>query len=117
MRMRRREEFLAVRRKGETSRGKFLVLSCLHDSSVESFRFGFITPKRVGNAVLRNRVRRRLRAIVCSEGVLLVEGTYIVTIARWRAGTATFDELKQEWLRLAKKCGLVIERAGAGPCE
>ncbi|MEM7146725.1 MAG: ribonuclease P protein component [Verrucomicrobiota bacterium] len=112
MRMRRRDEFLAVRRAGETSRGKFLVLSYLSEPSIAKFKFGFITSKRVGNAVVRNRVRRRLREIVRGEGERLRRGSYVVTIARWRAGEATFDELRREWLGLAKGCGLLTEGSG-----
>jgi ribonuclease P protein component len=113
IRMRRREEFLSVRRKGRTSRGKYLVLSCLCDEAVPSWKFGFITPKRVGVAVVRNRVRRRLRAIVRGEGDRFLPGMYVVTIARWTAGEATFDELRTEWLGLAQRCGL-LRAAGDG---
>ena len=107
MRMRHREEFLAVRRKGRSSRGKYLVLSCLPDAVIPQWRFGFITPGRVGNAVARNLVRRRLRAIVRGEGEHLLPGSYIVTIARWKAAEATFDELRTEWIGLAQRCGIL----------
>ena len=83
------------------------MLSCLSGGVIPDWKFGFITPKRVGNAVARNRVRRRLRAIVRGEGEHLVPGSYVVTIARWRAAEATFDELRTEWLGLARRCGIL----------
>lgn len=59
-------------------------------------RFGFIVSKAVGGAVVRNRVRRRLKSIVdhrLSKGFNVADVVFRVLPA---ASTATFHELKHE---------------------
>ena len=67
------------------------------------FRAGFVTSKRVGGAVVRNRVRRRLREIVRKHQHDVRTGVWIVLIARPAAANATQRALEDEWLRLAKR--------------
>lgn len=56
-------------------------------------RFGFIISKQVGNAVVRNSVRRRLKA-VCAEALPGVpEGTDVVIRALPASATATYADL------------------------
>ena len=63
----------------------------------EPFRLGLITTKRLGNAVVRNRVRRRLRAILQLTGERVLNPHWIVLIAREAAATATTEKLEKEW--------------------
>jgi len=60
-------------------------------------RVGFTVSKKIGNAVVRNRVRRRLRAAVTASQVgQLHPGYDYVVIARARAADCTYWELKAE---------------------
>lgn len=59
-------------------------------------RFGFIVAKTVGNAVVRNRVRRRLKAASFSALSRVSDGTDIVFRALPPASTASFDDLSAE---------------------
>src|SRR5262245_27927023 len=59
-RLRKREEFLAVRR-GEKRRRRLFLLEVLDRGDMASARVGYTVTKKVGNAVERNRVRRRLK--------------------------------------------------------
>jgi ribonuclease P protein component len=62
-------------------------------------RFGFIISKQVGTAVIRNTVRRRLKA-VCAEAISEVpKGTDIVIRALPASATASFSELKSDVTR------------------
>lgn len=62
-------------------------------------RFGFIISKQVGTAVIRNTVRRRLKA-VCAEAISDVpQGTDVVIRALPASATATFAELKADVTR------------------
>lgn len=64
-----------------------------------SVRFGFIISKQVGNAVVRNSVRRRLKA-VCAEALPGVpEGTDVVIRALPASATATYAELSADVTR------------------
>lgn len=57
-------------------------------------RFGFVTSKKVGGAVERNRARRLLRHAVATFIPTIVPGFDIVIIASPKLVTASFDELK-----------------------
>jgi ribonuclease P protein component len=62
-------------------------------------RFGFIVSRQVGTAVVRNTVRRRLKA-VCAEGLDRVQpGNDVVIRALPSAATASFSELRDEVTR------------------
>lgn len=59
-------------------------------------RFGFIISKQVGTAVVRNSVRRRLKA-VCAEAITRVpEGTDVVIRALPASATASYAELSAD---------------------
>ncbi len=100
-------EFAKVRQQGEAKPGRYLVLSTLEDEEVDRIKVGLITTKKVGKAHTRNLLRRRFRAIIQKHGENLQTGRYIVTIARWRAAEATYQQLESDWLRTAKKLGLL----------
>src|SRR5581483_9665799 len=100
-RLLQRADFERVRRQGAFVRGNLLSIGCLKSDGAQS-RAGFVTSRRIGNAVVRNRVRRRLREIFRrhQEGI---RGSHdLVTVANPASAKATFAELEHEWLRLAK---------------
>ncbi len=100
-------EFTAVKFQGKTYRGSLLVLGVLVQKEEKAFRAGFITTKRLGGAVVRNRVRRRFRDIVRKEQGRLHSGFWIVLVARSAAARASYQELKDEWLRLAERASIL----------
>jgi ribonuclease P protein component len=104
-------EFAQVKKNGRVYRGRSVLLSILRANDANRFRAGFITSRALGSAVARNRVRRRLREIVRKHQREIVDGTWIVTIARANAVCATYQELEVEWLRLAKRASIL-----ATPC-
>ena len=61
-RLLKRAEFLAVRR-GEKRRGRLFLVEVLDRNDGLSPRVGFTVTKKVGNAVVRNRMKRRFRAL------------------------------------------------------
>jgi ribonuclease P protein component len=61
-RLRDSKEFRHIARTGRKYRTPFLVISALPATN-EQDRFGFVVPKRVGNAVHRNLAKRRIRAV------------------------------------------------------
>jgi ribonuclease P protein component len=96
-------EFERVRKSGRVQRGSFLLLSVLKETTSDRFRAGFITSRAVGSAAKRNRVRRHLREIVRKHQAEIADGIWVVTIARQRAASATYQQLEGEWLRLAER--------------
>ncbi len=109
-RIRTRSEFARVRNQGQSISGRFLVMGYLADDAMdEPFKLGLITTKKIGNAVVRNRVRRRLRAILQREGHRVRPGHWMVLIARHNAGDATSTQLEKEWKWMLRKSGLHLE--------
>ncbi len=99
-------EFARVRTKGRTARGELLFLGVLEVEAKSGFRVGFVTSKRVGGAVVRNRVRRRLREIVRRHQHEIRNDVWLVLVARPAAARASSARLKDEWLRLGKRAGI-----------
>lgn len=87
--------------------GKFMVLRVLHCDDNTPTRIGIVTSRRVGGAVFRNRVRRRLRELVRVDRPRLAPHCWLVVIARPYAGDAKFHALREEWRALAKSGGVL----------
>ncbi len=92
--------------KGKSSVQPAVVLYCRKNGSGTN-RLGLTVGTKVGKAVLRNRVRRRLR-----EAYRLHEGEFrqgwdLVAVARSRAGEASYWELEAQLLKAAGKLGLL----------
>ncbi|HEV3147179.1 MAG TPA: ribonuclease P protein component [Chthoniobacterales bacterium] len=102
-RLTRASEFERVKQSGCAQRGKLLMLGVLGVENAGRFRAGFVTSRKIGGAVARNRVRRRLREIVRKHQNDLREDFWIVLIARSDATRASYRALEDEWLRLAKR--------------
>jgi ribonuclease P protein component len=82
-----------------------MLLGVLKAQGTESARVGIVTSRRVGGAVQRNGVRRRIREIVRHARPQLASGLWMVVIAKHPAATAEYSELRDEWAQLARKAG------------
>jgi ribonuclease P protein component len=109
-RLNRAGEFARLKREGLSFHGKLIVLSVLKAETDTESRIGFITSRRVGGAVIRNRVRRRLREVVRAVRPELQRGWWIVLIAKQKASLASFEALAAEWLQLAQRSAILSPR-------
>ena len=93
-RLKSRPQFLAVRA-GESRRGRTFLLEVLDRGDTESApRVGFTVTKKHGNAVERNRMRRRLKeAVRQSAGFAMKPGHDYVIVARRDVLSVPFTEL------------------------
>ncbi|WP_412058146.1 ribonuclease P protein component [Bartonella sp. DGB2] len=108
-RLRKRAEFLAVR-KGEQRRGPFFLLEARKQEinaedneaySLRPARFGFTVTRKNGNAVIRNRIKRRLReavrhAFFDQKAASAPQATDYVIVARKSTLNAPFADLIKE---------------------
>jgi ribonuclease P protein component len=70
-------------------------------------RVGVTVGKKLGHAVVRNRVRRRLREVYRLNEERFAPGWDIVVVARSRCISADFGKLTQAYLSLAEKAGIL----------
>jgi len=105
-RMLKRAEFQRAA-KGERRNMRCLALQSVSrpgPEGGEAPRFGLTITKKVGCAVVRNRIRRRLRAAIKASPDLDARPTHdYVIVARREALTARFDSLRDELARAVKK--------------
>src|SRR5207248_9638473 len=102
-RLTRASEFERVKREGLVRRGKLLILSATVVERSGLCRVGFVTSRRVGSAVVRNRVRRRLREIVRRHQHDLRQELWMVLTAKRDAANARYRASVADWLRLASR--------------
>lgn len=88
-------------------RGKLLMLGVLELEDEPAFKIGLVTSKRIGGAVVRNRLRRRLREIVRRDQVRLRNGFWLVLVARPSAGKADCASLEREWRQLLERAEII----------
>ena len=99
LRLRRRAEFLTIQKRGRKSHSaNFVVCSVTHSPACLS-RFGFSVSRRVGNSVVRNRVKRRLREFIRLNRRELPATRDYVVIAKPGAANLTYAALVAELRR------------------
>jgi ribonuclease P protein component len=111
VRLSRSSEFARVSTQGRAEHGKLMICKVARLSAEEiasTARVGIVTSRRVGSAVVRNRVRRRLRELVRVDLAALPANCWVVLIAKAAAANASFDDLRAEWRRLANRAGLLV---------
>jgi ribonuclease P protein component len=106
-RLSRAAEFKLVKQAGKSWTGRHLVLGVLAQGSEKRARVGIVTTRKVGMAVVRNRIRRRIREVFRLHQFDLATGVWLVTIARPSAAKASFRELERDWLRLAERASIL----------
>ena len=72
LRLKESRDFAVIKAQGRSQSGRYFVLALLRDEGLADFRFGLITGKRLGNAVVRNRLRRQMREIIRANRAALV---------------------------------------------
>ncbi len=91
--------------RGTSAGNRFLVVYCRRNGT-ETSRLGLTVSTKLGHAVVRNRVRRRLREVYRREEATLRTGFDIVIVARSAAVEAEFSQLVRAFSSAADKLGL-----------
>ena len=97
--------FRRLYQKGKSAANKYLVVYCRRNGSSEN-RIGYTVSAKLGHAVVRNRVRRRLREIYRTHEAEFSCGWDIVAVARVKAVYARYSQMEKCFLELADRLGL-----------
>ena len=92
--------------KGKSAVGPAMVLDC-RKTGAEQSRLGLTVSTKLGGAVTRNTVRRRLREIYRLNEDKLTAGCDVVVVARVRAASSDYHRLEKSFLRLADRLDLL----------
>ena len=100
--------FRRLYRNGNQAANRYLALYCRRNRSPEN-RVGITTGKKLGKAVVRNRLRRRLREIYRTNEGRFLPGYDLVVVARTAAVDASYGQLEQAYLSLAARLDILRE--------
>lgn len=100
--------FRRLYNKGKTTATPCLALYCRRNGRQYS-RLGITVSAKLGKAVLRNKLRRRIREIYRLHQEELLPGWDIVAVARVRASHSNYSTLERSFLSAADKLGLRIK--------
>ncbi len=107
-RLKRRPEFLRVAARGRKVPEAGLVLQALARPDGGPARLGFTVTKKVGNAVVRNRTRRRLKeAARLLLRVVPVQGVDLVLVGREATRKRAFPALLDDLRRALRRAGVI----------
>ena len=101
-RLKKRKDFTKTYKKGRSLNGRAVIL-CYRKTTRPYYRVGFTVSKKVGKAVVRNKVRRRLKEITRLNSEAFLPGYDYIFISRSKAKDTPFEKLRSDVLNLAKK--------------
>ncbi|TWM22102.1 Ribonuclease P protein component [Bacillus paralicheniformis] len=102
-RLKKNEDFQKVFKKGKSMANRQYVLYVLHQPEAKEFRVGLSVSKKIGNAVVRNRVKRLIRQVIQEERDLLKQENDYIIIARKPAADLSYEETKKSLQHLFRK--------------
>lgn len=101
-RLRKNNQFQVVFRKGKSKANRQFVVYYVSQPHHKTFRFGLSVSKRVGNAVVRNRIKRRVREVMREfEPRLDAQKDYVI-IARKPTADMSYKEMKKSLQHVLK---------------
>ena len=107
VRLKRTQAFSAVYRRGRWARGSSLSVGAFPNAEAR-VRIGLRTRRGLRGAVVRNRLKRQLRAILSSQGPRFRNGLDLVVVIHPASLPATSAHLERELLTLCKRAGVLV---------
>jgi len=111
--LKKNSDFRRLYSKGKSAVNPYMVLYCRKNGRGVN-RVGYTVSVKLGHAVVRNRVRRRLREIYRLNAPSLKKGWDIVIVARGRCVGAVYSKMDEAFLSLCDKLSLSEKPVEAG---
>ena len=109
LRVKKNKEFQEAFQKGRSFANRQFVVYALTKEGQDFFRIGLSVSKKVGNAVVRNQIKRYIRQAILELGDLLLTGHDYIIIARKPVADMDFFEAKKS-LTHVLKVGKVLRK-------
>ncbi len=106
--IKKNSDFRHIYAKGKSCVSPYLVVYCRRNRS-DINRLGITVSAKIGNAVCRNRIRRRLREIYRLNSSLLRTGFDIIIVARSRSINAEYSGMNDAFLQCCRNLELIEE--------
>ena len=112
--LKQNHEFRRLYNKGKSAVSPYFAVYCRKTGRDHS-RLGITTGVKLGNAVKRNFVRRRIRELYRTNEDKFLPGYDIVVVARTRAIFGRYADLERNFLHQMKKLGILAPREEEKP--
>jgi len=106
LRLSRREDFNKVYRRGKSSANHQFILYVLPEPGIERFKLGISVSRKVGTAVVRNRIRRLVKEIVRSHTARIEPHHQLILIARKPAADMDYHQMEKSIIHVLKRASI-----------
>ncbi|CAM5798114.1 MULTISPECIES: ribonuclease P protein component [Brevibacillus] len=106
-RLRKNEQFQEVFQKGNSAANKQFVLYSAKQEGQAAFRAGISVSKKIGNAVIRNRVKRLIREALSRLESKIPSGLDLIIIARPGVEAMSLDAIEQSLVHVMKRAKVI----------
>ncbi len=104
-RISRGKEYKYIYNNGRRILGQYIIVFT-QANNLPHNRFGIVTSKKIGNAVIRNRAKRQIREVIRKNLNNLRPGYDVVVVARFNVKEAVFELIENDFLRLMGKASI-----------
>lgn len=109
-RLAKREHFQRVFRFGQSVANYQFVLYSKKNAELTHFRLGVSVSKKLGNAVVRNRLRRQMKEIVRLHKDQILGGYDLILIARKPVANMSYHQMEKSIIHILKKASLLQKK-------
>jgi ribonuclease P protein component len=112
LRLTRNDDFQKVYRFGKSAANYQFVVYYRPNQAVEKFRLGVSVSKKIGNAVVRNRVRRKIKEIVRLSEEQIKPHIELILIVRKPAAEMDYASLQRSVVHVLNRAGIYMKPGG-----
>jgi len=104
-RINKKKDYNNIYKKGKKILGRYMVLFIIKGEGSKN-RYGFVTSKKIGNAVSRNRAKRRIRMVVKGNMKYVQDRFDVIIVARKSINEVSYSDLNRDYLSAMRKAGI-----------